>query len=184
MKAFRVLSAVIICALIIMSTTSCKNRNSDDGQNLNMHPDTLQDHFDYAHIALGEREEKVIDQYVMRHEWRMIKTPTGLRYVVYRNGSGKRPERGDVVKYNFELKLLNGIVVTSSEVDGPQQVMIGHDDVVSGLHEALQYMNAGAKAKVIVPSYLAYGLTGDQDRIPKGASLIYDIEIIDITSVK
>ena len=183
MKAIRVLSAVI-CALIIMSITSCKNRNSTDDQTLILHPDTLKDHFDYAHIALGEREEKIIDQYVMRHEWRMVKTTTGLRYVVYREGSGKRPERGDVVKFNFELKLINGIFVTSSEEEGPQHVMIGHDDVVSGLHEALQYMNSGARAKVIVPSYLAYGLTGDQDRIPKGATLIYDIEIIDITSVK
>lgn len=183
MKVFNI-PVKLLCTLMIFSVISCANRSKEEDQGVNLHPDTLKDHFDYAHYALGEREEKVIDQYVIRHEWRMVKTPTGLRYVVYLEGKGRNARKGDLVTFNYELKLINGIVVSSSEEDGKQQVMIGHDDMVSGLHEALQYMNEGTKAKIIVPSYLAYGLTGDQDRIPKGATLIYDIEIVDIKPVK
>jgi FKBP-type peptidyl-prolyl cis-trans isomerase len=56
------------------------------------------------------------------------------------------------------------------------------DNVENGLHEAIQYLRVGDKAKIILPSYLAHGLTGDSDKIPPMASVLYDIELVEITT--
>jgi FKBP-type peptidyl-prolyl cis-trans isomerase len=78
------------------------------------------------------------------------------------------------------LKLINGILISDSDSEGPMETVIERAEMVSGLHELLQYMNKGAKARAIIPFRLAYGFTGDQERIPKGATLVYDVEILDI----
>ena len=58
--------------------------------------------------------------------------------------------------------------------------MIEKTDIESGLHEALKYMCTNDKALFILPSHLAHGLIGDQDKIPPLQSLIYDIHLIKI----
>jgi FKBP-type peptidyl-prolyl cis-trans isomerase len=58
--------------------------------------------------------------------------------------------------------------------------MIGKDNIESGLHEALQLMRIGDKMRFILPSHLAHGLIGDQTKIPPRASVIYEIELLEL----
>jgi FKBP-type peptidyl-prolyl cis-trans isomerase len=158
-------------------------RNSDHPDHdpfKDIHPDTLTDVFDYANKALNKHEEEKINQYVRRHNLNLITTPTGLRYRIYVKGTGDNAKHGDVVIYHYTLRLINGTVITSSAETGPQEVVVEKSEMISGLHELMQYMNVGAKGRAIIPSRLGHGLTGDQQQIPKGATLIYDIEIVDI----
>lgn len=180
----KVIKISILISSLCFALSSCNRTQEDESMVLNVNPDSLKEHLDYAHQALNEHEEKVINQFLKRHQWKMERTSTGLRYVVYRPGQGTQANKGDMVRFNYELKLINGIVIDSSDESGVAEIVIEYEDVVSGLHEVLQYMNTGARAKAIIPSYLAYGLTGDLDRIPKGATLVYDIEILKIVPVK
>lgn len=173
-------------ALVVLSMffiTAC-NRNPEQttpsSAPSSIHPDTLSSMLDEAHIALNRNEEKLINQYVKRHELKLIKSKTGLRYVIYRPGSGPTAKPKDLVVIKYQIQLINGVEVANSERDGLLEVMIEKSDAISGLHELLQIMNTGSKARAIIPSYLAYGFTGDQDRIPKGATLVYDIEVMEI----
>jgi len=56
----------------------------------------------------------------------------------------------------------------------------GMDNVESGLHEVILLMKVGDKAKVVLPSHLAFGLTGDSSKIPHSTPLVYDIQLIDL----
>jgi len=58
--------------------------------------------------------------------------------------------------------------------------VVGHGGVESGLEEAVLLLHAGDKARIIIPSHLAYGLVGDDDKIPARATLIYEIELIEL----
>jgi FKBP-type peptidyl-prolyl cis-trans isomerase FkpA len=64
--------------------------------------------------------------------------------------------------------------------DKPGSFVIGRDQVESGLHEVLLLMHLGDRAKVILPSHLAFGLTGDSGKIPSHATLIYDLHLVGI----
>jgi len=128
------------------------------------------------HMVKVENEE--INNYIKRYEWDMQTTATGLRYMIYKKGNGKPVNMGDKVKINYKVKLITGVVCYTSDDDGALEFLTGKAEVINGLEEAVLLMHEGDRAKVIIPSHLAYGLLGDEEKIPKRATLIYDIELL------
>ena len=133
---------------------------------------------DYHHQVVRS-ENGEISEYISRHQWKMIRTPTGLRYMIVRKGAGKKIIKGDEVRLKFSISLLNGNNVYTSDSPGIKIIYPGVSEEETGLQEALLLMNRGDHAKLIVPSHLAYGLLGDLKKIPAGATLVYDIEALD-----
>lgn len=124
-------------------------------------------------------ENEQIEQYIKRRQWNVISTGTGLRYLVYQNGTGVQAKEGNVVSVFFTISLLNGkICYTNVGSDKPEQFIVGHDDVESGLHEGIQHLKVGDKAMLIIPSHLAHGLVGDLNKIPPQSTIVYDIELV------
>jgi FKBP-type peptidyl-prolyl cis-trans isomerase len=184
MKGFKLsLRSIVLFFASASIIAACYSPEKDAPQDVILLPDSLKTQLEEAHQALSEHEEKIINQYITRHELKLDKSATGLRYIVYRKGEGKRPQKGDIVRIHYTIGLINGIEAYSTLNDRPEEIMIEKSEAVSGLHELLQYMTLGSKARAIIPSYLAYGLTGDQDRIPKGATLIMDVELLQIITV-
>jgi len=126
-------------------------------------------------------ENEEIDAFLNRHsDWKTKKTGTGLRYFIYKKSENLDSAKVDnEVSIFFEVKLLDGTICYSEKVE-PHKFMIEKTDIESGLHEALKYMCVGDKALFILPSHLAHGLIGDQDKIPPLQPLIYDIELLKI----
>lgn len=141
--------------------------------------DTLTEPLINTNKRLSESERRDIDNFVKRKGWPMTETGTGLRYSVYHRGDGPQVLSGDLVSVNFEITLLNGQLCYSSEETGSEEFVVDHDNVESGLHEAIQYLHVGDKAKIIIPSHLAFGLTGDSDKIPPLSPIVYDLEVLD-----
>lgn len=126
-------------------------------------------------------EQDQIEGYAKRRNWPVIKTNTGLRYFIYeQKPEAKKAESGMVAKVSYDIRLLNGDICYSTKETGPRSFLIDMDHVESGLHEAIQYMHIGEKAFIIIPSHLAYGLTGDSKKIPQNATIVYDITLIDL----
>ena len=94
------------------------------------------------------------------------------------SGEGDKAREGQVATLKYKVSLMDGEEVYSSENDGPRSFMIGQDNVESGLHEAVTYLKLGDKAQIILPSHLAHGLTGDNNKIPPRSTVIYDLELI------
>lgn len=125
------------------------------------------------------RQEQVrINAFIERMGWDMTETSTGVRYMVYQNGFGVTPKSSDVVVVDYDIKLLDGTECYSSKETGPENFKVDYDNVESGLHEVMKYLKAGDKAKVILPSHRAFGLIGDNDKIPMNATIVYDIHLI------
>lgn len=132
--------------------------------------------------TIMRNESDDIDAYVSRRNIPITKTQTGLRYHIYENGSGSRkPVTEDYVKINYKVSLLDGSQVYSSDSTGAMEFQMGKSDVASGLQEGLMLMKEGDKAIFILPSHLAYGLTGDGDKIKHYETLVIDAELISIT---
>ncbi|MDD3876822.1 MAG: FKBP-type peptidyl-prolyl cis-trans isomerase [Bacteroidales bacterium] len=155
---------------------ACNNSNNQSQTDLG----DLKEPLINANKHLAEVENEDIENYIRRYGWQMEETGTGLRIMIYKNGQGLPAESGDIVKVKYKVNLITGLVVYSSDEDGPLEFLTGRAETINGLEEAVLRMRVGDKAKVIIPSHLAYGLLGDEERIPKRATLIYDVELFSI----
>jgi len=107
--------------------------------------------------------------------------PSGLMYVPRRAGSGPTPTVGQEVVVDYEGRFLNGGIFDSSYDRGsPYTFHVGVREVIHGWDEALLQMRKGEKRTLIVPYWLAYGLDGRPPKIPPRATLVFDIELLDI----
>lgn len=125
-------------------------------------------------------EKQMINSYILRKGLTMNETGTGLRYYIYEQGSGNQAKNGQLAEVKYRVSLLDGTEVYSSDEKGSKSFVIGHDNVESGLHEGIQLMKVGDKAIFILPTHLAHGLTGDNDKIPPRSSVVYDIELVSL----
>ena len=132
-----------------------------------------------ANRYLLTEEQEEIERYVQRHGLEMVQTGTGLRYQIVKQGTGKQINKGDEVCLDYRLSSLKGELFYSSEEDGAKTFRVGEGGAESGLDEAMAYLHYGDVAKLIIPYHLAYGLHGDDNRIPGYATLVYTIKIIE-----
>jgi FKBP-type peptidyl-prolyl cis-trans isomerase FklB len=106
-------------------------------------------------------------------------TTTGLQYEVLTQGTGAKPASSDQVKVHYTGKLIDGTVFDSS-VERGEPAVFGVTQVIPGWVEALQLMNAGSKWRLYIPSNLAYGQNGAGNIIGPNATLIFDVELIEV----
>ena len=125
-----------------------------------------------------QKQTDEINQYVERHNWPMEKTGTGLRYMITYQGKGDSVKTGDFVSVNYKISLLDGTVCYTTENDGEREFKVEQDNVESGLHEAVRLMNVGDKGVFILPSYMANGIQGDNDKIPPMSAIIVELEVL------
>jgi len=108
-----------------------------------------------------------------------VKTPSGLVYKQLRPGTGASPTAADTVKVHYRGTLTNGTEFDSSyKRNEPAQFPL--NGVVKCWTEGVQKMKVGEKAQLTCPSEIAYGDSGHPPTIPGGATLIFEIELLDI----
>jgi FKBP-type peptidyl-prolyl cis-trans isomerase len=135
--------------------------------------------------AFAAEEDEEIENYLShRPDWQMTKTGTGLRHFIYSKSENNDTAKvGDHVLVDFSIELLDGTICYDSAEDGPESFEVEKADIESGLHEAMQLMCAGDKGLFVLPSQLAHGLIGDEDKIPPLTAVVYDIQLIEIAHI-
>ena len=109
----------------------------------------------------------------------VFSTPSGLQYMVLRQGNGARPKPGQKVRVNYEGKLLDGKVFDSSYERG-QPAEFGLSQVIPGWTEGVGLMPVGGKYRFWIPAALGYGEQGAGNDIPPNATLTFDVELLGI----
>lgn len=127
-----------------------------------------------------EEDSEKIATFAEEKGWQMKKTESGLWYMIYENGKGKKAETRTVAVLEYALSLLNGTICYSSEQFGQKEFLIGHSDIEKGLEEGVLLMREGDKARFLMPPHLAHGLIGDGVCIPRRAIILYDVELVRI----
>lgn len=108
-------------------------------------------------------------------------TPSGLRYKILQNGDGKQATKGAMVSVHYKGQLLDGTVFDSSyKRKQPIDFAIGVGQVIPGWDEGIQLLKVGDKARLVIPSDLAYGAQGAGGVIPPNATLIFDVELMNV----
>jgi len=108
-------------------------------------------------------------------------TSSGLRYIVTQEGTGDSPTAGQTISAHYTGCLTNGQKFDSSRDRGsPFQTQIGVGRVIKGWDEAFLDMKVGEKRVLIIPPDLGYGARGAGGAIPPNATLVFDVELLDV----
>lgn len=110
------------------------------------------------------------------------KTSTGLRYIVLKAGdkSSGTPEPGMRVHVLYQGSLLDGTVFDQSlDAEKPFAPRVGREELIAAWDQALTRMHKGEKWLLIVPYELGYGTRGNPPKIPRRATLVFEMELID-----
>ena len=105
--------------------------------------------------------------------------PSGLQYQVLKEGNGKSPKATDKVVCHYEGMLIDGTMFDSSIQRG-EPATFPLNGVIAGWTEGLQLMKEGAKYRFFIPYQLGYGERGAGASIPPFATLVFDVELIEV----
>src|SRR5690606_24663629 len=109
------------------------------------------------------------------------KTASGLRYKFIQKGDGKKAEKGRTVAVHYSGSLENGKVFDNSySRKKPIEFPLGMGNVIEGWDEGIALLRVGDKARFVIPSHLGYGERGAGGVIPPNATLIFDVELMDV----
>ncbi|WP_417444195.1 peptidylprolyl isomerase [Joostella sp.] len=109
------------------------------------------------------------------------KTESGLRYKLIQKGNGPKAEKGKTVSVHYKGQLENGQVFDSSyQRNQPIDFTLGAGQVIAGWDEGISLLQVGDKARFVIPAHLGYGSRGAGGVIPPNATLIFDVELVNI----
>lgn len=131
---------------------------------------------------MADAEKPAMEKYIADNKITAKPTATGLYLIEEKKGKGPMAKAGEEVTVQYRGTTLDGKEFDSSYGrPEPLKFIIGQQQVIPGWDEAFQLMSKGCKAKLIVPSALAYGARGAGGGvIPPYATLLFDVELVDI----
>ncbi len=142
--------------------------------------------------AAKVKESTDIEKYLSDNKIKVKPTESGLYFIDLKKGNGAKAEKGKKVKVNYTGKLTNGTVFdTSIEAEAkkagtydakrpyePIEFTLGKGEVIPGWDEGISMMKVGGKARLVIPSKIAYGERGAGNSIPPYAVLVFEVELI------
>ena len=131
--------------------------------------------------ASASAEKKASESYLAKAagEKGATRTSSGLIYKEVAQGSGDSPKATDTVKVHYTGKLTDGSVFDSSVQRG-EPIVLPLNNVIKCWSEGVQLMKVGGKSKLVCPSDIAYGDQGRPPAIKPGATLVFEVELLDI----
>jgi peptidylprolyl isomerase len=110
-----------------------------------------------------------------------VTTPSGLKYIDEVVGTGAEPAKGQTVVVHYVGTLENGTKFDSSrDRNSPFSFKIGVQEVIGGWDEGVATMKVGGRRQLIIPPNLGYGARGAGNVIPPNATLVFDVELLDV----
>ena len=145
--------AVVLLAVVVAATACGREAGGSDG------------------TAAGDNEEC---------DTSMVTTDSGLQYQDSECGQGPEAASGDLVTLHYTGKLENGETFDSSAGGEPFTFQLGVSQVIQGWHEGVAGMSVGGKRTLTIPPEIGFGKDGSPPVIPRNATLIFDIEVLEI----
>ena len=134
-----------------------------------------------AAAEMGKKAKEEGEKYLAENAKKegVVTLPSGLQYLVIKEGNGKRPKATDKVKCHYEGMLVDGTLFDSSVQRG-EPAIFPLNQVIAGWTEGLQLMTEGSKYRFFIPYTLGYGERGAGASIPPFAALVFDVELIEV----
>lgn len=167
---------LLVIFLMNFSLVACKNTKEEKPKDWNK----INKELIKVNSYLVKEDRERIEKYIERNNLKMRETSTGLWYAITKQGQGDSIKEGQIAVINYSIELLDGTKCYSSDSLGSLTFKVGKSDVASGLDQGIKKMRQGDHAIFILPPHLAYGLVGDDNKIPSRSILVYYVELLKI----
>ena len=154
-------------------------RNGDKAETFNA-SEGFNNQMEEIKQAQKEKDRQLAEK-IKEHTKGSTKTSSGLQYVILEEGDGEMPHKGDNVSLHYSGFLVDGTMFDSSYGrNQPFEFPLGAGRVIKGWDEGVALLSVGTKAKFIIPPDLGYGSRGAGGLIPPNATLIFEVELLEI----
>ena len=177
---FKLKRVIILYIAASVCFIACKRKYNDSAPPDEVDKERL---LDINRSAVHD-EATAIKDFITRHGWKMQMTGTGLHYEIYGHGSGERADATKLLSVAYKVFLLDGTLCYEHDETHPLKLITGRGQQINGLEEGLMLMNEGDRARFVIPNHLAFGITGDQEKIPPASALYYDVHLIKSESIE
>lgn len=134
---------------------------------------------------LQQDEEKKIEIWIKNNQPNQFtKTNSGFWMEITKNNNNPTAKELQIVNYQTEILDLNGNTIYSFEENGIKKMVLGKTHEIRSIEKAIRLMAEKEEATIITPSFLAYGLYGDENKIGKFQSLLIKIKLLSVTDFK
>ena len=158
-----ILSCLILGALTL---AGCHDRETGKVVTTNQAPkEDIEKPYIEGNKEIMRLEQEEMELFIKRYGWNMQHSGTGLYYQILAPGHGELFHEGDSVTLKYRTFLLTGERLYDSESDGMKTFKVARSEEIVALHEIATLLRPGAKARLVIPSHLAYGVSGDGNKI-------------------
>lgn len=179
------LATALLMVQMLLASQCSAQEEQNSGTKSEQHRSNTQEERIEARRDFLKKERASITSYIKDRNLKMERTGTGLHYQILRDSAAPQSiAEKDEVTYAYKVFNLRGELLYSSRQNGPKKLKIDRQDEVIGLHEGFKLLGLGDSARFILPSHLAYGVAGDQKKVPPMTALLYEIKILNIVKSK
>jgi FKBP-type peptidyl-prolyl cis-trans isomerase FkpA len=139
--------------------------------------------FEQKKVAQFKKDKIDINDYALTSKINAKRTTSGLSYAITKAGKGDLIEAGNIIQIHYEGFLLDGKPFDSTKDKAPFKFEIGEGKTIAGWEEGLKFFNKGSEGWLLIPSQLAYGPMGINDKtvnIPPHSVLIFKVKIVEV----
>ncbi|WP_303849939.1 FKBP-type peptidyl-prolyl cis-trans isomerase [Apibacter mensalis] len=134
--------------------------------------------------AREDKERDFLQNWISKREdslhLKFVPTSSGIWIRFISHKKSPQPKNNSWIKYSAEIKTLSGDVIYSFDEFGEKQGVLGKFKEIRGIESALYMMEKGDIAEIVLPSFSAYGLYGDENKIGSNVPLLVTLTLIDI----
>ncbi|HAD97706.1 MAG TPA: hypothetical protein DCG19_09895 [Cryomorphaceae bacterium] len=170
--------------LVLFFLNSCQCSGQEPAKSPRQQRNPSEEHIQHQRDFL-KKERESIKAYLKDRKLEVKRSGTGLYYQILQDSSAQEQvATEDEVVFDYSIYMLNGSLLYTSEGNSPRTLVIDREDAEIGLHESLKLLGLGDKGLFILPSHLAFGVAGDQNKVPPKTALVYELKILKITKSK
>jgi FKBP-type peptidyl-prolyl cis-trans isomerase FkpA len=109
-------------------------------------------------------------------------SPNGYwyRYIHKIDGASPKPKSGDILELSYDIRDLNDAILYSEEILGVKNYMVDKEDFISGIQKGIKLMKVGETIIFVIPSYNAFGISGDGNKIGMNKTIKSKVTLLKI----
>ena len=142
----------------------------------------FQDNIETAKKMAKYEDEKILD-FITKDSLKVYQNSSNGFWYTYKNKNLTdtiSPKTGDVVEIEYDIRDLNDSIIYSKEELGVKTYRVDKEDFISGIQKGIKLMKIGETITFVIPSYNAFGITGDGNKIEMNKTIKSNVKLINI----